>query len=110
MARVSNRKKVFLLLLIMATVSMVVGGTALFLLYRTTFEQQRSRLVEMVQSQTRLIQAIARFDVLYSEEDHPEGAGLLIIMPGSVAFLRVTNPIARRLEESERRYRQTDTD
>ncbi len=74
MARASNRKKVFSLLLIMAAVSMAVGGTALFLPYRTTLEQQRTRLVEMVQSQARLIQAIARFDVLYSKEDHPEGA------------------------------------
>jgi PAS domain S-box-containing protein len=46
----------------MTTVSLVVAGITIYVLYGTSFEQQRERLVEAAQSQARLIEAIARFD------------------------------------------------
>jgi len=57
-----ERKRLFLLVLIMTTVSLVVAGITIYVLYGTSFEQQRERLVEAAQSQARLIEAIARFD------------------------------------------------
>lgn len=69
----SERKRVLLLILIMATVSLIIAGIAISMLYRAAFEEERARLVETVQSQARLIEAIARFDAMHSKE-HPEGS------------------------------------
>jgi len=46
---------------------------AIGVLYRTAFNEERSRLVETAQSQARLIEAIACFDQAYSH-DYSEGA------------------------------------
>jgi hypothetical protein len=72
-----ERKRLFLLILIMTTVSMVVVGITIYVLYGTSFEQQRERLVETAQSQARLIEAIARFDTAHERIDpgsYPDGA------------------------------------
>jgi heme/copper-type cytochrome/quinol oxidase subunit 3 len=55
----SERKRIILLICIMATACLTVGGIAIFLLYRTAFEEERARLVETAQSQARLIEAVA---------------------------------------------------
>ncbi|MDM8519922.1 histidine kinase dimerization/phosphoacceptor domain -containing protein [Anaerolineales bacterium HSG6] len=67
-------KRFLLLLLIMTTVSLIITGITIKILYDTAFEENRARLVETVQSQTRLIEAVARFDATHSQQDHPEGA------------------------------------
>jgi len=72
-AAVGEYKRIFLLLLIMLAVTVAIGGVAIGVLYRTAFNEERSRLVETAQSQARLIEAIARFDQAYSH-DYPEGA------------------------------------
>jgi PAS domain S-box-containing protein len=72
-----ERKRLFLLVLIMTTVSLVVAGITIYVLYGTSFEQQRERLVETAQSQARLIEAIARFDAAHERIDpgsYPGGA------------------------------------
>jgi signal transduction histidine kinase/CheY-like chemotaxis protein len=58
----------------MVIVSIIVSGFTIYVLYEAAFRQQRERLVEVVQSQARLIEAIARFDSIHSQKDHPEGA------------------------------------
>jgi hypothetical protein len=68
----SERKRIILLICIMATACLTVGGIAIFLLYRTAFEEERARLVETAQSHARLIEAVARFDAIYSK-DYPAG-------------------------------------
>ncbi len=71
-----ERKRLFLLVLIMTTVSLVVAGITIYVLYGTAFEQQRERLVEAAQSQARLIEAIARFDAARAQtnpESYPGG-------------------------------------
>jgi serine phosphatase RsbU (regulator of sigma subunit)/PAS domain-containing protein/putative methionine-R-sulfoxide reductase with GAF domain len=68
----SERKRFFSLILIMASVSLVVGGIAIILLYRAALDESRQRLVETAQSQARLIEAVARFDRVWST-DYPEG-------------------------------------
>ncbi len=69
----SERRRVFLLVLIMVVVSVIVTWVAITMLYRAALNEERARLVETAQSQARLIEAVARFDVLYSKRDHPEG-------------------------------------
>jgi hypothetical protein len=65
-----ERKRLFLLILIMTTVSLVVAGITITVLYNTALEEQRERLVETAQSQARLIEAVARFDAAH-EKIHP---------------------------------------
>ena len=67
-----ERKRVFLLILIMAASSLIVVGVAIFMLYRAALDEEKARLTTTAQSQARLIEAIARFDSKYSK-DYPEG-------------------------------------
>jgi PAS domain-containing protein len=69
-----NERKAFLVLMaIMVTVAIVIAGVSLTILYQTAFEQQRSRLIEVAQSQARLLEAVACFDQNQSR-DYPGGA------------------------------------
>lgn len=70
----TDRKRMFLLIFIMITVCLVVTGNTILALYSAAFEEERARLMETVQSNARLIEAVARFDAVFSKEDHPEGA------------------------------------
>ena len=70
----SGRRRVLLLLLIMITVTVGATGFTLFFLYNAAFEQQRERLIETVQSQARLIEAIAAFDAKHNTGDMPGDA------------------------------------
>jgi PAS domain S-box-containing protein len=65
-----ERKMIYVLVLIMITVCAVVSGIAVYLLYETSVEQQQERLVATVQSQARLIEAVAKFDTLHQEKYH----------------------------------------
>jgi PAS domain S-box-containing protein len=64
-----ERKRLLLLILIMIAVSAVVAGATIYLLYDTALKEQSARLVETVQSQARLIEAIARFDQEHSRNN-----------------------------------------
>lgn len=66
------RRGVILTLIMVLSIS-AAGGSTLVLLYRVAFEKQRERLMEMVQSQARLMEAVARFDAVHSTE-YPGGA------------------------------------
>jgi len=65
-----ERNMMYVLVLIMITVCVVVSGIAVYLLYETSFEQQKERLVATAQSQARLMEAVAKFDVLHQEKYH----------------------------------------
>jgi len=69
----SARKRVFLLIGIMAIVVMIIEILTVSMLYTTAFNEQRTRLVETAKSQARLIEAVARFDREYNSS-YPEGA------------------------------------
>ncbi len=56
----------------MTTIFVVVSGIAIYLLYRTAFEVERARLVEVTQSWARLIESVARFSNTYGG-DYSEG-------------------------------------
>ena len=55
-------------MLIMFILVISVGAIAIWLLYETSLEQQKQRLVETVKAQARLIEAVARFDRLNSQD------------------------------------------
>jgi len=58
----------------MAAATLMVSAISIVSLYRTAIDQHRLRLVEIVDSQARLIEAIAKFDSQYSDDDYPQGA------------------------------------
>jgi len=68
-----ERRRVALLILIMAGVAAATAVLSIAVLYRTAFEQTEARLVEAVQSQARMLEAVARFDAQHSR-DFPEGS------------------------------------
>ena len=67
------RKRVLLLISIMAFAVLLVLVSSLSMLFQTALDEERARLVETAKSQARLIEAIARFDAKYSN-DYPSGA------------------------------------
>ena len=72
-----ERKRLTFLIFIMTTVSLLVAGITIYLLYGTAFEEERARLVEIAQSQARLIEAVARFDTARARRapaSYPHGA------------------------------------
>jgi PAS domain S-box-containing protein len=64
-------RRIVLLAAIMAGVALLVGSVAIGVLYATAIEQQRQRLQDTVATQARLVDAMLRFDHLYST--YPEG-------------------------------------
>ena len=64
-----DRKRVFFLTLIMVGVCVVSVGIALLIEYDSHFANIESRLVATVQSQARLIEAVARFNAQQSPDD-----------------------------------------
>ncbi len=65
---VTDTKRVFYLILIMTVVGVVTSGVAITMLYLAAFEQGRARLIETAQSRARLIESVARFDAIYSND------------------------------------------
>ncbi len=77
--RVIQRQPFNQLFLIMAVAAFLVSAIAIFSLYNTAIEQHRLRLVETVKSQARLIESIAQYDSLDSEENDPAQARALTL-------------------------------
>ena len=69
----SPRNRILLLILIMSSIVLVVEAITIGILYHTTIEEEKSRLEETAKSQARLIEAVARFDKVYSN-NYPYGA------------------------------------
>ncbi len=68
----SERRRILQLVMIMAAVAMAIGGTSLYVLYDTAFEEAAARLTDTAQSRARFMEAIARFDQLHNK-DFPGG-------------------------------------
>ena len=67
-----TQKQRWVLILIMTGVGLIMTLVSIFVLYQTAYEEERRRLVEVAQSQARLMEAVARFDMKYSH-NYPEG-------------------------------------
>lgn len=63
------------LITIMSVVVLLVSGATFYQLYRTAIQEETDWLANAAQSQARLIEAVARFDTIYSN-DYPEGSRL----------------------------------
>lgn len=72
----SERKILFFLILIMITVSLVIVGITVPVLYKAALIEQQERLVVIAQSQARLIEAIARFDAANYKKYHSHAEDL----------------------------------
>lgn len=68
----SPHKRILLLILLMSLIVIATETITIGILYRTAFEEERLRLEETAKSQARLIEAVARFDEIYSH-DYPYG-------------------------------------
>ena len=88
----SDRKRVFILILIMAFSSLIVAGITISSLYQTAISEGRERLVETAQSQARLIESVAKFSAIYNESYVPGGA---------------REATLRQLIEAHKRYEQS---
>ena len=69
----SPRRRIILLIIIMVVIVLGVEVLAFKMLYQTAFEEQAEDLRDIVISQARLIEAVARFDSLY-RKTYPSGA------------------------------------
>jgi diguanylate cyclase (GGDEF)-like protein/PAS domain S-box-containing protein len=67
-------RRSIILVMVMTICVFLAVALSTWILYLTAHEQQRDRLIELAQSQSRLIQAVARFDAIYSKDSHPDGA------------------------------------
>ncbi len=74
----NDRQRLLFLILILAIVGIFIAGVTNFFLYNAAFEQNRERLLVSAQSQARIMEAVARFDRLYST-DYPKGAAAATI-------------------------------
>ncbi|MBC8440769.1 MAG: GAF domain-containing protein [Deltaproteobacteria bacterium] len=77
-----NQNWTFLLVVIMGAIALLVTGSTIFLLYNTAIDQQKTRLVEIAQTQAKLIEAVARFDAAHEKTYpgiHPEGSAAATI-------------------------------
>jgi len=70
----NERTRVLVLILIMTMGLLLVTGITIGILYSAAFNEYKARLVETAHSQARLIEAIARYDVVHSA-DFPGGSG-----------------------------------
>ena len=68
------RQRIFFLIVILALTGLSIAGVTITLLYQTAFEEEEARLSEIAETQARLMEAVARFDQLYSAQDHPQGS------------------------------------
>jgi signal transduction histidine kinase len=71
----TERRRIYLASLgITAVVSLAAASVAVYHLYHVTVQNYRVRLVEVVQSRARVIEAVTRFDAKYSQDHFPGGA------------------------------------
>lgn len=69
----TERKRILLLIVIMTCSSLMIAGITAAILYHTSFEAQKARLIVSVKARARLMESIAQFN-MDSNKDYPEGA------------------------------------
>jgi len=67
-----ERRRAVVLLLVMFAVAAAATGVSIAILYDAARDGQRDRLVEIVKSRARLVEAVARYDTAHGT-DHPGG-------------------------------------
>ena len=90
-----DRKRIFLLTAIMVAVAVAVGGAAVFLLSRAALVSQADGQLGQA--------ALLEISLLIG------GVAIVAIGLGTLAFLRLTRPLLRQLQDSEYQLRQAVT-
>ena len=67
-----EQSRLLLLILITTAVAVVIGASAIRIIYEGGLERERARLQDFVQSQAKLLNALVSFDQAYST--YPDGA------------------------------------
>ena len=60
--------------LLVAAIGALTAGTTTYTLFNTAIDEDKTRLAQMVYSQARLMESVAKFDAAHSIADHPAGA------------------------------------
>jgi len=82
-----DQKRILLMAItLMITVSIIVLGLTLWMLYRSNFEQQVESLRAMVREQVALIESVARFDQQHSQNAITGGAGAATLQQVTEAY------------------------
>ncbi len=77
MTAMNEQKRLGLLIVVMTAVALIIGGSAIYVLYRGSIDRERARLHDIIRGQARLLEAMARFDQTYSiYPGGPEAASL----------------------------------
>lgn len=84
----NTRRQQLILILVMALLTLLVSGSTVFFLYDAAFQRERSNLSELVDKEVNLIEAVARFDQLHSQHDHPQGASAATLSQIKDAYSR----------------------
>ena len=69
----TERKRISLLMVIMAVSSLIIAGITMSILYHISFDAQKARLIVSAQARARLMEATARFNEIHNT-DYPGGA------------------------------------
>ncbi len=71
----SHRKRILVSsILVMAGGMFCTAAVTIAILYRLELEEQRGHLMEIAEGQAHFMEAVARFDAIHSQNDHPDGA------------------------------------
>jgi PAS domain S-box-containing protein len=65
----TERKRISSLIMIMMISSLIIAGITIVVLYQTAFNEQKERLVVVAKSMARLIEVIAKFEVIDQHDD-----------------------------------------
>ena len=68
------RKRMALLILIMAGTTISSAAVSINILYDTSFKQRTAQMSEFLRSQARMMEAVISFDAINSEDANPKGA------------------------------------
>ena len=78
MSSMQDYKRLILLIAVMTSVALIIGASAIYLMYQGGIERERIRLQDIVQSQARLLEVIADFDRSYSTYPAGPAAGAIL--------------------------------
>ncbi len=71
----SDRKRILVFsILVLAGGMFCAAAITIAILYQTALEEEREELVEIARGQAHFMEAVARFDAIHSQDDHPGGA------------------------------------
>ncbi|NQU56484.1 MAG: PAS domain-containing protein [Rhodospirillales bacterium] len=68
------RRPTLMIPVLICLIGTATAGISIATLFKVSMDEEKSRLTQMVRSQARLMESIAKFDALDNVQDHPDGA------------------------------------